>query len=593
MFQAPTIIHTKDSSRSHHDEELYPNVLVFNQSGKIRPSRITVIGVHGVGIIDGVWVSSITEAEAYFSTTNLLLEDVSATIRGSLTVYVVDGDSENVYILTDPFGSSIIYSYFAGGIRAFSSDLKSLRSSLSQLGIFVRKDPLYTAHFVATGSGGLRGSSYQAVEALSPYSFVLISETSASVVSFAGRTDALMSDLTYDEILELAACDIRSNVRTAIGHLSPTKISHLTGGVDSRLVLAALRAEDMSDQVNYFCSGRPAEPDKVVSERLGVEFGLTMTNFAGVSSRALPESIDQALLEPFLETGGIVSGPATSRMRHGDALILSGGYGEFLRSFYDKGTQFDGNYRAALTRMFGKASFGVDSKQGLLTGVAVSEGERSLRSIVQFGSSVGVPEYSALDSYYTFGRNRYFVGEITRSLSPYAARFDPLYSPAVLALGLRADGISRAANVPGFDLMNKLDHSLMKLPFDSERISGDYEILRGAVQRESFSDTTSTPRYETEYSSKPTTRSDKQIERPTEQQVSLAKELRTSPRLVAYNDSVRLGLRNILQTMDLGDLDHFIDFKAIKDISDQIPTHRVHLRQAKNLYAALLWFVSE
>lgn len=133
------------------------------------------------------------------------------------------------------------------------------------------------------------------------------------------------SELSYEDSLEAAQAEIMANIKALSESDHRRKVAHLTGGVDSRLVLASILSCRKESEFAFYCSGGPTEPDKIVAERLAVEFGLTMTNHPGFEVKTAPATLDDQLLWPFQHTSGIISAAAHVGHEQTSTIIASGG----------------------------------------------------------------------------------------------------------------------------------------------------------------------------------------------------------------------------------------------------------------------------
>lgn len=591
MYNAPCIL--RDSRNERLSHTIFNGLKITNMSAKLAGSRPKVIAVHGNGVINGSWVSEVIHAQNIIDQSKLSYEEIGASIRGSLTVYLLNPASQEILIFSDPFGSSIVHIYESEDCFAVSSDLASLRDSLLSNGVTLKKDLTYAALYVASSSGGLGESSYSGIRTLSPYRYLSVKADGIREFEYRNYSDLSFADLSYEQLLSKAAEDVVTNIEASLSHDSSVRISQLTGGLDSRLVLGALLSSGNANKFAYYCSGNVNEPDKVIARQLCAHFDLGMTDHSGLLSASQPNTFEELLSLPFTETAGIISGPAHPMLEYGDDLVLSGGYGEFLRSAFDKGNVFDGNYKSALERLFGKASFGSFPTRRLVSESVYDYALDSLEALVEQGRTLNVPAESSLDAAYFLGKNRYFVGETTRSLSPFIARFDPLYSPFLLGLGLRGSSEEKNSNVPLFDLMNLFESSLMGLPFDSPRIKPDYERVRGKVVPQDFKHESSVYPRMINFPGKefPQRGSRSIFKSPSESDVLLGKELRTAPRLVAQHGDVRAGLKELVAEVGINEISESFNPLMVNLTMNREPTHRVHLRQASNLYAAMLWFL--
>jgi hypothetical protein len=517
------------------------------------------------------------------------LGEIGQDIRGSLTLYVLEAEARRLTILPDPLGGGLVFLWRGAAGQAISSDLAALVSFLERIGERPKKSLKYVAAYVATGSGGLVDSSYENVEALSQFSYIEVSPEGVAIRSYPNKREFFESSASYEDSLDSTQAEITANIQALSAADYQRKVAHLTGGVDSRLVLAALLSTTNEAEFSFYCSGGPTEPDKIVAQRLAVQFGLVMTNHGGLDAKTAPVTLDDQLLSPFQHTAGIISGVAHAGIAPSSTAIASGGYGELFRSFYDKATSPTGSIQEAAERMFGRLAFGLDTDRRLLSQGFAHEAQSRLATILEAGDDSGVREDARLDFVYMNRRNRYYVGEISRSLSPFAARFDPLYSLSGASLGLRVDGTMRQANVIGMDLIERMSPRLSLLPFDTDRFAGAYSDLRGTPDLRPFEGSGS-PAFDGVERTPAGNAAHVEGVRPTNSDIERANKLRMPPRLITQFPAIRAGLKEIIAGLPPGDFDSVFNRRAGALLIDREPTHRAHYRTARDLYAALLWY---
>ncbi|MGO4120512.1 hypothetical protein [Arthrobacter sp. YAF16] len=569
---------------------VFPNTyLIGDKAGDAASGRV-VVGAHGTGVLRGRLITSTRLAsEVVERNPRASLNELGQDLRGSLTLYILEPAARRLSVLPDPLGGGLVFVWKGDEGHAVSSDLAALVSFLDLIGAGPKKSLEYVAAYVATGSGGLVESSYEDIVTVPQFSYIEISPAGVVVREYPQKGEFFESTMSYDDSLEVAQGEIESNVSALRESEHSRKIAHLTGGVDSRVVLAAVLAGGQQSEFAFYCSGGPTEPDKMVAESLAVEFGLTMTNHNGLDIRTSPVTLEDQLLWPFQLTSGIISGVAHPGNAPTETAIASGGYGELFRSFYDKGDPHFGTVRDAAERMFGRLAFGGDARRRLTSEKFLLRAQRQLADVLESAAASGVRPDARLDFVYMNRRNRYYVGEISRSVSAVAARFDPLYSPAGASLGLRIDGKMRHANVIGMDLIERMSPGLSLLPFDTDRFAGAYSDLRGVPGRKPFK-SSERPIYDDAKKMQPDNASSLSSVRPSPADIERAVALRMSPRLVTQFPSIRDGLKEIITGLPRGEFDSVFNRRAVSLLIDREPTHRAYYRTARDLYAALLWY---
>lgn len=239
--------------------------------------------------------------------------------------------------------------------------------------------------------------------------------------------------------------------------------------------------------------------------------------------------------------------------------------------------------------MFGRLAFGVEADRRLLSDEFSQKAQSRLASIVELGAASGVREDASLDFVYMNRRNRYYVGEISRSLSAFSTRLDPLYSLSGASLGLRVDGQMRQANVIGMDLMERMTPGLSSLPFDTDRFTGAYGDLRGIPGGRPFGRSGS-PVFDGAERMSPDNANSVEAVRPSRQDIERANRLRMPPRLVAQFPTIRDGLKELIVGLPGGEFESVFNRRAVSLLISREPSHRAYYRTARDLYAGLLWY---
>lgn len=593
MQKAPVVYSSLMPKDSLKPFEVLNNLYLIGSTLLPRPGPRLVMGQHGAGRVRSGWVTSLSEAQDVLDANSRVpLDVIGESIRGSLTLYILDESRREITILTDPLGGGLVYTHTDEDGTAVSSDLNALVGFLGLIGKRARKSLAYVATYMATGSGGIIDSSYENISTFKSFEYAVFNSNGLTRRYYRNREQLFEGSSSPAEQLEAAALEIRDNVEVAMQHRSTARVAHLTGGVDSRLLYGAIQSLDLQHDVSFYCAGGEADPDQIVARSLSAHFRLTMTEHSGLEGPTVPETLEQQLLEPLLETGGIISGPASSRLSFGDDLVLSGGYGELLRSFYSRGGTFGDQWSITAEDMYGKVGYNREVEESLLSAYVMDETHSKLRSVVDEGRSIGVRNDALLDYVYLTRRNRYYVGEISRSLSPFAARFDPLYSLNAISLGMGTPGELRNANIPGFDLMNSFDNTLSSLPFDTDRFNSVYETERGPLMRKAFLGGGDI-RYDGRMRQPPVNMNRVRFPRPTEEDINLASKLRTSPRLVAQYPSVVDGLKEMILSIPASDFDSIFNRKVVNRLLGRRPSNRQQIRSIVNLYAGLLWYTNK
>lgn len=274
------------------------------------------------------------------------------------------------------------------------------------------------------------------------------------------------------------------------------------------------------------------------------------------------------------------------------SLVLSGGYGEFLRSFYNRGDVVTGTTADIAQHMYGRFGMGVQDEGSILARDQKERFVAALQKRIDEGRERGVRDDAVLDYLYMTERNRFFVGEISRVLSHTIHRFDPLYSVAAANAALAMPGTERNANLLGLDMLRRLDPVLAAMPFDRERYAGLYEERRGSVDRMPLPDVTPVKhgRPASVPQPGPTRWSPPAI---TPDQTARARKLSMPTRFMANYDIIQRELPDLFAQVGGGEAASAFNMTLIRRVLAAPPSSRVYYRALKNLYGLLSWYVTE
>ncbi|WP_203782587.1 hypothetical protein [Paractinoplanes rishiriensis] len=567
----------------------------LRHTGPIDPARrLTVLGVHGSGAVAGTFVSDVAGYQAVVDRAGAAVTPdwFGDNVRGSLCAYLWDNESGTVLVLPDPLAGGLVYVHESGDLTAVSSGLAELVGTLARLGRKPAKSLGFLAEVVATTNGGwAHPASYQGVDVLAPFEYLEIGATGVRRCTYRAAARLLDGSVPYRERLAAAAAEIRSNVAALATAGRDPKVLHLTAGFDSRLMLAAILEGGFADRVHFTCTGRSDTADKRVSAALAAEFGLTMTEGQGAPLAEHPRTLtDQVLWQMRAAYGMATVGPHRG-YRPGGSVIGAGGYGEIARSFYSHRLRHldQHDVPAVVGTLWGGDVLSLGPR-GLLAPALVERVHAGLAERLAAAGRLGVRADARWDHLYLTGRNRYFVGEISRQWTPVAARFDPLYSlnAAALALSLPVD--ERSANLVGFDLMNQFCPALAELPFGEDRYTDTYRRLRGEPRRRPFTADRPPARVVPTFPVPPQPRDRETFPEPTAADRDLAERLRIVPAQAAGIGPMRAEVRRLAAEIGPDRLDTIVNRPVFDRFLRAEVTNRGRFRALSGLRTALLWY---
>lgn len=436
--------------------------------------RYEVLGFHGVGILNRTLVCNQTEAQTAIASITDSPAQIGQSLRGSVAVLIRDLWHNHIHLLADPFGGCMVQHFESNGIDIYASDLETLKRTVALHGLKLEKNLAYIMSVSLIGNGGLTESPFKNVRVLEQFSFVSFDNTRSKECKYPQFSELTSPDVPIEEAIDQFLEDVSININAASRYQSRRKISQLTGGIDSRMVLAGLVGAGKAQEFSYFVGGAEDSLDVMTARNVCATLDLTMTRYDGVDRAIRPAGIDE-LTWSLHETNGVLQGPADPGLASNENLILSGGYGEFLRSFYAKGRHPElSSPFSTFVGTFGNYGIGDSDTRGLWNRSFVEETGSRLQGLIANFEDFGINGGAQLDYLYVATRNRYYVGEISRSMSRFTNRFDPLYSPALVVIMNHSSMADRDSGELQLEILHRMAPTLLSIPFDTPRFSKDF-----------------------------------------------------------------------------------------------------------------------
>lgn len=573
--RAPVIAKQCDKSGNWNNWKYYPK---GDEIFLTRGRHAYQISLHGSGWIGQRLIIEPADVANVIGETNgrNIPKDIGSCIRGSLCVYLKVRDQ--TLILPDPLGGGIIFKYVSDKLKAYSSDIQALLDLAIEFGDRPRKNILYATELICLENGGINHSSYIEIEALDQFTYVEVSKEKEQEKTYGIQKEFFSPIRGGDRknVFEEARAEVLSNVKAFLECGARTKIAHLTGGFDSRLVLSAMMAAGLEpEQAKFFCSGSVGSNDVDIASSICGHLGLQMISSQGLDTGNMCSPTSGLLMNSF---------PASAIAPN---IIAAGGYGECLRSFFSLRSPLPKHFNpmVVLNRMYGSSSFNLDINEGIASPDFYNDFQGRFVKFIDGAINMGIRQDAILDYLYLAKRNRYYVGMISKYMSHLLPYVDPLYSLAGIRLALQQSLNERRANFIGLDLMNSFYPDLVSLPFSSERINNDYEQERGFIIRKQFNGNKpvvcqAEQPVHTSYNGS-----------PTPAQILQAKALGIP---VRYITDLALTQNSLLKLINLQrkDVSRHFNWKVVNRFARQELRSRVHIRRAHNLYMVLSWLYS-
>lgn len=476
---------------------VYPDsqYTIFGGSQIITTGRFVVRGVHGVGTVNGT--DFITKADDLAKALSGYEEEpevLGGSIRGALTIYVEDRRTEALYILTDPLGSSIVYSYADSGRTYSSSSLRNLLGILKSDGIEPEKSLAYAAVLALTSFGGLVDSPYVDVTALAPFHFLEVSRSGIDSRTYPLRDEIFGKLHAYGGNIEglrkQVISDILANLKAASRYQASSYICNISGELNERTVLAGLDRSGYREKYSLHTGGALTTEDTLNSRRVAGSMKMRVSRNPGYEIAIKPGSSAEDVRWRFHETSGVLYGPATAGLRRADSVVLAGGFGNLLRDPFPATRHIEENMEFDESSLLGLCLGeyeGIPGSPRKLLGEDLLEiCHQKLRDIIKEAKRLNIPNDSFPEYLWLSTKSRYIDGESSRSLSEYSHRFDPLYSPWVIPAAWSYSRGDRRNNFLQLDIMCELNQELVTLPFNKNIRVAEFFAEHPQIKQRSF-----------------------------------------------------------------------------------------------------------
>ncbi len=421
---------------------------------------------------DGLYYDGVANLGPRFIDVQRILQDrpsdivsYSQSLRGSFMIAHHNRIDNSIDIVVDPLSMYPLFIYQQSGLFACSNNIFALVTCLQRCGIETSRSSRLFALEGTFGNAISDFTSYQSITLLPPASRVSISgQNVATIFPQRELSTYFVSDDSYTDLLDRAEVELRDNIRACLDGPFKYRIADLTGGMDSRLVLAVILAEASTDNFLFATGGSYPTPDVAVADVLREKYSLTsgvdlyerLYSLADDPVASLCAQL-RATDACYTHTGEMLIG--TSRRL--DIAHIGGGVAETFRGGIMPAPALAGDTLLHLLKK-------VD-RRTVLTDKEREQQRNQIASRFKFYRRGGVPESALGDALYLFERNRYHFGFIWRARNLKRTNFQPLYSPASILAAQKLSTDLRAAGKVGFDLMSRFSSSLVEIPFAEKR----------------------------------------------------------------------------------------------------------------------------
>ena len=371
-------------------------------------------------------------------------------------------DGRSAWAATDSFGIGQIFFVEKDGVAAFSTsatlladifDAEPDREALAAFALFGafldEQSPFAGVHKLAGGRVALRD----------------------------GRVEVSATTLPVAHVQDVARA-FRAGV-LALADAFPDAPLELSGGLDSRLILAALPRERRVGR-RAMTIGFPGTPDVAVAERIAQREGLEH-DFVDVSGLGeLGADSLHALLSDAVAGYDHGANPIdkavicyAGRQRPGGGGRFGGQNGEILRGYYYPAQPLDARPSETLARRLVEWRLASNDRAdpklfdaAAFADLRATAEKRIIGRLLSFGGSWG----EALDNFYLYERMQHWVGNGSCNRLIDRVTLQPFFDPGFVAAAMALPARDKANSAAAYRLLVELDPALASMPLDNGRV---------------------------------------------------------------------------------------------------------------------------
>jgi hypothetical protein len=384
---------------------------------------------------------------------------------GYLGVFsIVHGDArDRLSVTTDPLGVARIYHGRNGTLHAVSNRADLVARALTRPTDRPRRSVLGAGWLLFFGYTMGSDTTYEDVHLVPPGAAVTIGTRGRLSIGEANDGLFVVADGTpHEHLLDAAEVDLVEHARRAGELPLHDRMLMLSGGKDSRLVLAALHRAGQTAQLRARTDGWDHSPDCLVAKSLAAALDVPIHQHTPSGTRLDAGAFRRTVREhAHLTSGALTTWTLRASARWSRRCVIGGLFGELLRTHYGReGIETPGDLRLWLDE---EMAF---DAAGLIGAEAAEHYWGWIRDWISGRLEAGVRPCDIPEVFYATQRMRHWVGaQMEIEGSPL---INPLYTVSGLRAALRAGPEARGADSITFQLIERLSPGLLEIPLAND-----------------------------------------------------------------------------------------------------------------------------
>jgi hypothetical protein len=387
------------------------------------------------------------------------LVDATERLHGIFSIVWLDASGLGT-VVADPLGLRCVYYGETDDVVAVASRPALVARALTPPERRLTRDPAGTAWLAFTSYRVGHTTGFDGVRVL-PAGGVITIRSHAGVSIRRGAPwmpDDAMAKLSTDELVEYVREDIADTLRATTSFPVERRVIGLTGGKDSRLLLAIALWGGIAQEFDYETIGPPDLADVRIASQLAEQFKLRHeVRFHGMAS-AKPYA--DRLRDFASATAGMLNiWDLSAHDTQQDSLRITGLCGETLRTFRPLPHSVES--KNDLLALFPRTAFG---RLRLLHPDFADEQYRAALDILLDDPSRRSEPFDLFDAYYFRNRLR-FTRTGPQEELPREPHVFPLYSIGALRAAFALGGAARQSELLHFEITRRCSGELARHPF--------------------------------------------------------------------------------------------------------------------------------
>jgi hypothetical protein len=397
------------------------------------------------------------------------------------------------FFSSDEFGLSPIYYAQGNGFTFVSNNSHLIAVYQYALGFYIRPEPtlpLWHENGLTIESDN---TGYAGIKKVPPFRYLTLDfDDNLSLPS----KEKIKCSSNYEEAVRESINELNKGIRAFASRFELT--AALTGGYDTRLVLASILNTRLKNKVHFTTSGYDDNPDIIIAKQLATLYKLNLTTKTPISPH-FPNSLEE-LFQQFrkivvwtgMERALVCSTlPKIVRERKKDKVLISGLGAEFSRPIVAQ------NYIATMKRKFKGIEIDFDhltteqlaisydmlgysdNDRFYLTEQGFNIYRNYRKYIFDYSYSRFPERLNFADTLYGFKQKSYHAGFSYRNSNALI-----LYNPNLIETGRMLKEYQRRDAKFYFDMIYQIDPKLALVPLENRKWNPEwYSHLRPSVKR--------------------------------------------------------------------------------------------------------------